>query len=47
MGGLDAIVFTAGVGENSLILENWYVRIWNSSGLEIDEEEKIALGLKK
>ena len=31
MGGLDAIVFTAGVEKTLLILEIWYVRIWNSS----------------
>ena len=39
MGGLDAIVFTAGVGKTLLILEIWYVK-YEFFGLEIDEEKK-------
>ena len=39
MGGLDAIVFTAGVGENSPYLRNLVCKNMEFFGLEIDEEK--------
>ena len=39
MGGLDAIVFTAGVGENSPYLRNLVCKDMEFFGLEIDEEK--------
>jgi acetate kinase len=40
MGGLDAIVFTAGIGENSPYLRNLVCKNMEFFGLEIDEEKK-------
>ncbi len=39
MGGLDAIVFTAGIGENSPYLRNLVCKNMEFFGLEIDEEK--------
>ena len=39
MGGLDAIVFTAGVGENSAYLRNLVCKDMEFFGIEIDEEK--------
>jgi len=41
MNGLDALVFTAGIGENSEVVRRLATRELNYSGIEIDENKNI------
>lgn len=44
MGGLDAVVFTAGIGENTALLRDWITRDLGFMGIKIDLEENKKRG---
>ena len=44
MGGIDAIVFTAGVGENSAGTRKGICRLLGGIGISIDEEKNVSTG---
>ena len=37
LGGVDAIVFTAGLGENDIAFKNWFVNSGPALGVKLDE----------
>ncbi len=47
MGGLDAIVFTAGIGENSISLRKIICQALGCFGLEFDEEANNVRGIER
>ncbi|MBQ6894579.1 MAG: acetate kinase, partial [Clostridia bacterium] len=44
MGGLDAVVFTAGIGENTALLRDWITKDLGFMGIKIDLEENKKRG---
>jgi len=46
LGGLDALVFTGGIGENSAPIRDWICRAAHWLGLEFDEEANAAGGTR-
>ncbi len=48
MGGLDALVFTAGIGENSSLIRKWSCEGLEFLGIEIDDElNRVTVGGKE